>query len=149
MGRNRALRRRRIEMKFAADEEFRIEPTQRHIGIGHRRQAAAVGITGGAGIGAGALRPDFKQTAFIDPSDAAAARADLDEIQRRRRDQPFAGLETGHDARLAVLDDASLGRRPTHVEGDDSQLIGHAPDIRRAKHPRRRPGFDHAHGNAF
>ena len=110
---------------------------------------AAVGITGRSRIGARALRPDFEQAALIDPGDAAAAGADLDEIERRRRDQPLAGLKARHDARLAVLDDAGLGRRSAHVERDDFELLGHAPDMRRAEHARRRSGLDHAHRNAF
>ena len=56
---------------------LRIEIAQDDARIRHRRLGAALCVTGRAGHGAGAFRPDFQSAARIHLHDAAAARADF------------------------------------------------------------------------
>ena len=48
--------------------------------------------------------------------------------------------------RLAVLDQADLGGRAAHVEGEDVLAAERLSEVRRGDHTRGRPGLDHEHG---
>src|SRR5262249_59496375 len=78
--------------------------------------------------GAGALRTDLQEAASVHPCDAAAPGPDLSQIDHRdpyRFADPTGATHLGPDAelprdiRLTIADDAGLGRRPTHIKGDD------------------------------
>ena len=97
------LGRRALQPRAAAQEVGRVEQPQDQIGVGHGGRLAAAAVAGGAGLGAGAVRPDMQHAAGIDPGDRAAARADADDVERLQR-HPLAGEPpVGGDLR---------GRRP-------------------------------------
>ena len=78
----------------------------------------------------------------------AAAGADLDQLQRRDAHRQAAaldeallarGLEAVGDRRLAVIDDAELGRGAAHVEGQHVRAAVGGAEMG-ARRARRRPG---------
>ena len=62
-----------------------LEPAEHDVGVGHGRRGAAAAVAGGAGIRAGALRPDAQRAAGVDPGDAAAAGADRVDVEASGR----------------------------------------------------------------
>jgi len=91
----------------------------------------------------------------VDHDDAAAAGADLGDVDRRGAQEipsalvepaatgdRAAHLELARSPDLVLLDDGGLGRRAAHIEADDIGKTEPARQCRRADHPRRRPGFD-------
>src|SRR5262249_32488699 len=83
--------------------------------------------------------PDAQCAAAVDPRDAAAPGAHLGQVDDRDLDREAgagtgaaeaafaADLEVVGDLRPPLADDARLGRRATHVEGDDLVGIEQAP----------------------
>ena len=59
---------------------------------------AAAAVARRAGVGAGRLGPDLQQTELVDAGQAAAAGADLDEVDRRHRDREARALLEAVDA---------------------------------------------------
>ena len=100
----------------------------REVQQAHRRVAECEAETVGrrTGLGARAPRPDLEEADLVHPGDAAAAGADLDQLDRRDADRQAAAL---HEAllarrleavgrqRLAFVDERELGRGAAHVEG--------------------------------
>ena len=83
---------------------------------------AAVPVADRAGRGAGAFRPDAQRAASRRARDAAAAGADLLNIDHRDLHRQARGVAAdqraaGHQ-HVAVMNDAGLGGRAAHVEGD-------------------------------
>ena len=79
----RGMRQLASDRKRAAGQRDRIDKAQHHIGVGHGRNDPAAIVTDGSGRGAGALGSDPKRAAGIEPGHAAAACADLGDIDRR------------------------------------------------------------------
>ena len=75
-----ALGRRDIEPHPPAEEGVRIDVTGDEIGIGDGGLAAAQRVAGRPRISAGAARPDSQQAGLRQLRDAAATRADLDQL---------------------------------------------------------------------
>src|SRR6185437_9435738 len=73
-----------IEFHLAAEEIFRVQPAEEKVGIGDRCLSVLPSIAGRTRDGAGADRTDTQFAAVIDPSEAAAAGPDLDEVYRWR-----------------------------------------------------------------
>jgi hypothetical protein len=91
--------------------------------------------------------PTFKQPELVDAGEAAAAGADLDEVDRRHRHREarplLEAVDAGHlegvgELGLAVLDQARLGGGAAHVEAQQPVLA----EARRTRSRRahRRPG---------
>jgi len=74
-------------------------------------------------IGAGALRSDLQRAQFVDPGDAAAARAHFDDIDHRAHHRVAVGVAADVIAfgreRLALAHQRRLGGGAAHVEGHD------------------------------
>ena len=139
-----------IERHAPAKEEGRVEIAEQQVGVGDRRPHAAPAVARRTRVGARAVWPNFQQSETIDARNRAAARANLDQIHNRDlHRQPAALLESilavdfelrrGH--RLAVFDDAQLGRRATHVEG---QQVADARELAVVRTGQRPPGADSA-----
>ncbi len=86
----------------------------------------AAAVTRRPRVGARGLRSAGEQPERVDVGQRPAADADLDHVDRRRLDRQSRaareavgarGLELVGDERTAVLDQAQLGGRATHVEG--------------------------------
>ena len=155
---DRARRAVDVELDLAAEEVARVEPAQDDVGVGDRRLDAAPPVADRPGIGARAPRPDAEEPARVDPGDAAAAGADLDQVDDGRADRVArqrhaadarAGVAAdvvvlGH-GRPAVLDQPDLGRRAAHVERDDVGTAERLAQVGRGDHAGGRPGLDHEH----
>ena len=120
-----------IEADDSVGEILGHDPTEDDVGVRDRRILPTASVAGGPRIGPGTLRADPRMTAGIDPRDAAATRADLDEVDDRTKDRIPAGdrhcrpgtlrganLELGQRPCLAIEDQPDLGSRATHVERD-------------------------------
>src|SRR5262249_4344265 len=81
-----------VQPDRAAREVGRVEIPEHEVSVGHRRPYAAAPVANGAWIGAGALRPDLDETEGADRADAAAARADLEQVDRGHREGKAARL---------------------------------------------------------
>ena len=92
---------------------------------------AAVAVADRARIGARAARADFERADLVDPGDAAAAGADLDDVDDRQHHRMAAGVAADvialGDRGLAVVHQAGLGRRAAHVERDDVAVAERLP----------------------
>ena len=107
-------------------------------GLGRRRAGSRPGRAS-----APALRgPTFSAPDLVDPGDAAAAGADLDDVDDRQHHRVAAGVAADvvalGDRRLAVADQARLGRRAAHVEGDRRSRSRAACRLRPRRSRRRR-----------
>jgi hypothetical protein len=94
---------------------------------------ASSGVTGWSGVRTGALWTYVDKAQGIDMRDAAAACADLDQIDGGHHDRASAaGLEAIHaidfqhvgDGRSAAFDQACFGGGSTHVEREDIGMSG-------------------------
>jgi hypothetical protein len=83
---NRVPRFGRIEPQSARQPVLR-EVAKRHIGIGQDCRSPAIAVANRARHGAGAVRADMQSSGVVDGKDAAAAGADLRNIDRRSAQQ--------------------------------------------------------------
>src|SRR5207249_3545948 len=70
-----------------------VEVAQEEVGVGDRRLAAAEPVGGGARLGARAPRSDLQEADLVHLRDAAAAGADLDQLDGRDQDGEAAALD--------------------------------------------------------
>jgi len=137
-----------VEPHLAAEKSFRPQAAEQKIGIRHRRLAAAEAIAGGTGGGARALRTN-PQRPLLDPRNRAAAGTYLENVHHRDLDRqrlvvaPDQG-GTGRE-RLPVVDDAGLGGRSAHVEGNRIPASKRAAKRLRPDHAGCRSRFQHVH----
>ena len=109
---------------LAAEEVVGGDASCYQVGVGDGGLGAALAVAGRTGDRPGALRADLQRAAVIDPRDAAAAGADLDDVDDRGLDR-VAGVVLvaldpvlGGDLDDAVVDEGALGCGPADVEGD-------------------------------
>src|SRR5262249_57666540 len=69
-----------VQRHLAAEKERRVQAAENDVRVGDRRRGAAAAVARGARPRARATRAHAKRTARIDPRFAAAAGANLDEI---------------------------------------------------------------------
>ena len=106
----RVVHGRHVGLDLAAAEEVLVDAAEREIGVGRRRLGAPTPVGRRAGHRAGGLRPDAQLAEVVDPGDAAAAVADLDEIDDRHHDRVARRRAispdpvVGHDLDVAALD---------------------------------------------
>ena len=133
----------------AAAEERRVDPPEREVRVGRRRVLPALAVGGGPRRGARGLRADVQLAEVVDPGDAAAAVADLDEVDDRHHDRVARGAAValdpvvGHHLHVAALDQRALRRRAADVEREHVRLADQPPQLRRAPEPARRPALHH------
>ena len=113
---------------LALQEQCRIDASGDQVGVGRGRLGPATAVRRRPRHRAGAARPDMQLPARVDPGDAAAAIADLDQIEHRYLDRiarigarPLE-LVVGGDARAGVLDQRALRGRAADVECDQVRL---------------------------
>ncbi len=142
-----------VERHLAAEKAFGDHAPERDVGIGDRRFRAALTVGDGARMAAGAARPDFQRADLIDPGDAAAARADLDDVddrQHHRMPARDAADEVAlRDIGFAVLHEADFGGRAAHVERDHVGIAEPAADFGRGDDAADRARFHHRNRNAL
>src|SRR6185503_15178124 len=113
----------RIEWNCAAGKPRRTQITEQEARIGERGLGASEAVTGGTRMGPRTFRTDLERAAAIEPHDAAAARADLRDVDGGRAQRvaaafgepPRAGefapdLVLARIRDLAVLDQARFRR---------------------------------------
>ena len=128
------------------------------VGVGDGRALVAEAVAGGAGNGAGQLRPHAQQSALVDAGKRAAAGADLGDVDGGDLEHVAAGLDEaarGGDAVAelvfrrhagpAVLDDDGLGRGAAHVEDDEIAFLAGSTQARCADHAAGRARCHHEH----
>ena len=150
----RPLRRRRVDRQVAAEQRLPVEIAQHDVGVADGGLGAAAAIADRARLRTGALRADLQRAAGIDPGDAAAAGADLGEVDDGHADrvagavQPAvdvavaAHLVFGRHSHLAAGDQAGLRRRAAHVERDQVGPAELPADQRGGDDAGRRAGLD-------
>ena len=75
--------RRHVRRDGAADEALRVNAAGQQVGVGGGGGDAAATISHRARLRPGALRADMQTAGGVDPGDAAAAVADLDDVDDR------------------------------------------------------------------
>src|SRR5439155_15565795 len=114
---------------------------------GQRRLGPARVVADRPGRGARAVRPDGHRAALVETDDAAAAGADLRDVDERELDRvaaalhelaaevdPRADLVLARSHRLAVLDERGLRRRTAHVERDQVRPAGLPAEVAAGDH---------------
>ena len=139
----------------ATGEPVGIDAAQHDIGVGDGGAGAAQGVASGSRVRARALGTDGDALHRIDARQRAAAGTDLDHFDYRDAHGQAAALheavaavdlEAARGHRLAVVDDADLGGRAAHVEGQDAidaEMLG---DPGRQDHAAGGTRFDQADG---
>ena len=141
----------------AAGNRRGIEIAQGCVRVGYGGLRSAQVVAGGTGRSPGAPRAHAQRTARVEPGDAAAAGADLGDLDRRHaNDLPSAAAARvahaaanvvfGRFKRLAVLDQRCLGGGAAHVKGDEVALARLLREITGGQHSRGRPRFDDIDG---
>ena len=130
---------RRVERNAPAGQ-LRHDAPEHEVGVGHGRPVAASAVTRRPGMRAGAVRPDFQATPAGQPGDRTAAGTYGVQIDHRRLEVVDIDLALGQHARLAVFDQADVGRRAAHVERDDVAVPGQGAEVHRGDHPGRGAG---------
>src|SRR5579884_1655239 len=112
-----------VQGHLPAQEPALVDPPEEDVGVGHRGLDPSPAIADRAGVPAGALRPHLERADLVDPGDAAPTRPYLYDVDDRQHDRVPTGIAADvvalGDARHVALDQAGLGRRAPHVEGDD------------------------------
>ena len=112
---------------------------------GDRGLGATEIVTGGSGIGPGALRADMEESTGVDPCDAAATRADRMHVHHRETNGMTLELAFLGDQRLSALDQADVGAGAANIECDDVRHVDLRCEKRRTGHPGRRPRSESSH----
>ena len=142
-----------VEQHVAAQEVAGVEIAQNQVGVGHGRIGTTLAIAGRSGNSAGTVRTDLDQAHLVDARDAAAAGANLDHVERGHLERDTAAFleaaqacdfEVGRDGRFALVDQAGLGGRASHVEAQDVFRIGQPAYQRRGLHATGRTGLHQA-----
>ena len=133
-----------------ARQALGVQVAERHVGVGQRDLGAALVVADGPGHRPRAPRPHVQRPRPVHVHDAAAARADLRDVDGGHAQQEAAALvepaalrhgaadlELAGALDLVPLDDRGLRGRPAHV---DAERVG------RADRPGQRGGGDDAGG---
>ena len=130
-----------VRPAVGAEHGRRAQAAEHELGVGHRRPGAALGIAGGARLGAGALRPDAQQAAPVDPGDRAAAGADRADIDHRPPDrQAEFQLALRPHRGLAAVDQADVAAGAADVAPERLGEAGLRGDPGRRRYARGRTG---------
>ena len=137
-----------VEGDRAPGEEFGIDPPEDDIGVRHRGRVPAPAVRRRPRLRPGARGPHLDPLEVVHPGDRPAPGPDLDHLDHGDpygQSAPLleavaAGdLERPRMERPPAIDDAQLGRRPAHVEGED---------VAQFQRPREMAGEDRAPGGS-
>ena len=128
-----------VEPHAAVQQAARAEPPEQQVGVGDGRLGVAMPVTGGAGVGAGALRADLHQPVAVEPGDGAAARPDGRNVDLRQADGEARHGALIGNIRLAAPDERHVGTGAAHVECDEVAEARAAGGVDRADDARGRP----------
>ena len=146
---NSATRSFEIELHLSAEEVVRIEPSDDHVGVRHRRLGAAASVAHRPGLGARTLRADPRAAVRIEPCEAAPAGADLIDVKHSNAHRQ-AGVVAADEvvrrgAGETALDHTRLGGGAAHVEGYSVVDAEFVAEHLGAGDTRCRPRFHHLH----
>ncbi len=110
--------RRGVAVELEPAREPLREPAEEQVGVGHRRLLSAPAVTGRPGNGACAAGADAQGTTSVPPGDGPAACPDRVDVDHRYADREPGHVTAFRAARAATGDQADVGRRAAHVEGD-------------------------------
>ncbi len=108
-----------IDRHASVQQRDRVEAPQHDVGVGEGRPGAAAPVAGRTRLGAGALRPHFRQPAGVDPSQAAAAGADRVEVEAGRADRQAAHVALRGAGRAEAAHEAHIRAGAADVDGDE------------------------------
>jgi hypothetical protein len=128
-----------VEPHGVAEEGVGANGAAHDMGVGDRGLGAAAAIAGRPGHGADAARTDAQHAAVVDPDQAAAARADRNDVEHRGADRQAVDLGFRRHRRLTVDHEADIGRGAAHVECDEVDAAGARGLSDGADHARRGP----------
>ncbi len=128
---DRSLRRSRVQRQAPTGDRRRTDPAEEDVRVRDGGLGPATSVAGGSRVRAGAPGTDPQEAAGVDPGDAPAAGADLDEVHDGPEDRQAAAVRDGRPgsgagsdlegrglAGLAAGDHADLRGRSAHVESD-------------------------------
>ena len=108
-----------VELHLAAQQARRKVPED-DVRVRHGWLGSALAVGRRPGVCPGGLRADPKRLRELgDVRDRAAAGSDGVDVHGGHLDPEVADRGLAPDGRLAVLAERHVGRRPTHVEGED------------------------------
>ena len=117
-----ALGRSQVELHLAAKKVLWVQAAEQHVGVCHGGRCAAQAIAGRTGAGACALRAHPQRAGAAQAGQAAAAGADLVDIDHRGQQRQAALVAADHHAvghqRLKMAHHTGLGCGAAHVEGN-------------------------------
>ena len=143
-GASAASARPRLDPDRTAVDSIGIQVAEDHVGVGHRRRAAAEAVGRRPGQRARAIRPHLERARRrLHPRDGAAARADGLDGQHGQPHRVVAELLLRRRLGHAVGDQAHVGRRAAHVEGERAADPERARGVRGGGHAGR--GARHGH----
>ena len=134
-----------VGLDLAAAEVVAVDPAELEVRVGRRRLGPAAPVRRpGPGTAPAETRADVQLPEVVDPGDAAAAVADLDEVDDRHHDR-VAGREAAaldpvvrDDPHLAALDQRALRGRAADVEREHVRLADQAAELGSAPEAARR-----------
>ena len=142
-----------VEAHFATKKAVRRQPPEDQVGVRHGRLGAALPVAHRSGRGTSTLRSDAQAPAGFHPRNAAAAGADLLDVDQGNLDRQAFLVAADHDIarhhHLTTQHHTGLGGSAAHIEGDgigQAQALAHRS---RADHARGRAGFEHAYAFAL
>ena len=124
---NRVDRPVRVERDGAPRELRRVQVSQHHRSVGHRRLPPSARIACRAGIGGGGVRSDPQPARVVEPRDASPARADRIHVHHRHPHRVPVDQPLGPQQRLGAGDERDVGARAAHVEGDEILVPDRGP----------------------
>jgi hypothetical protein len=147
LGADRTFGRGRIEVQASVGEALRRKAAEHEMRIGYGGMRAAAAVTRRARTCAGTLRAHVQTARFVDPGDAAAARADFLDVEHRNTNrQAFvvaADEEIGREVRDPILQHARFRGRPAHVEADEILRVEPRGEHARTDDAGGRPRLEH------
>ena len=116
-----------VDRQLPVEQRRLVEVAEEEIAVRHRRLGSAAGVAYGAGIGAGALRPDPQSACAVDPCNRSAAGGNLGKIDDRSADRMPGSVHPPAHARSAA--DLVLCGRFVLSAADQTRLCGRTAHV--------------------
>ena len=134
-----------VDRHGAAEKGLGTDRALDDVRVGDGRAMAAPTVAGRTRLGARALRAHAQHAAVVHPNDAAAAGANRHDVEQRRAHRKTVDAGLAGELGLTVLNEAHVGARAPHVEGDETVESRLHRLAHRAHDPRRRPREERGH----
>jgi len=128
---------------IGAVDPLRVQIAEDQVGVADGRLRSAETVARGAWLSPRAPRPDLQRSRGVDERDRAAAGADRLYADRGQPDGIAAELALARGLRHAVGDEAHVGSRAAHVEGERARQRERAREVGGRRHARGRTRHRH------